>query len=154
MYFRLKKLSRQTDGYKMVITYISFTSLLTFKWAICNQSFDWKGFLFWYASILRQLSKIENKNFWWVRLCNAVLYNIQIYSAFTLTWLMSFLQTLNFYCFRWLKEKNSTWKSLTINQVRVNGLYFKLPNKHNFQKRENLLIAFWIFNLFSESKKE
>ena len=31
-----------------------------------------------------------------------------IYSAFTLTWLMSFLQTLNFHCFRWLKEKNST----------------------------------------------
>ena len=44
------------------------------------------------------------------------------YSAFTLTWLMSFLQTLNFHCFRWLKEKNSTWKALTINQVRVNEL--------------------------------
>ena len=42
--------------------------------------------------------------------------------AFTLTWLMSFLQTLNFHCFRWLKEKNSTWKSLTINQVRVYAL--------------------------------
>ena len=36
---------------------------------------------------------------------------------------MSFLQTLNFHCFQWLKEKNSTWKSLTINQVRVNVLY-------------------------------
>ena len=46
-----------------------------------------------------------------------------IYSAFTLTWLMSFLKTLIFHCFRWLKEKNSTSKSLTINQVRVNGLY-------------------------------
>ena len=48
---------------------------------------------------------------------------ILYYSAFTLTWIMSFLQTLNFHCFRWLKEKNSTWKSLTIIQVRVNALY-------------------------------
>ena len=31
-----------------------------------------------------------------------------IYSAFTVTWLMTFLQTFNFHCFRWLKEKNST----------------------------------------------
>ena len=45
------------------------------------------------------------------------------YSTFTLTWLMTFLQTLNFHCFWQLKEKNSTWKSLTINQVRVNELY-------------------------------
>ena len=46
------------------------------------------------------------------------------YSAFTLTWLMSFIQTtLNFHCFLWLKENNSTWKSLIIIQVRVNGLY-------------------------------
>ena len=34
--------------------------------------------------------------------------NVGMYSAFTLTWLMSFLQTLNFHCFRLLKEKNST----------------------------------------------
>ena len=47
----------------------------------------------------------------------------RLYSPFTLTWLMTFLQTLNFNCFRWLKEKNSTWKSLVINQVRLNGLY-------------------------------
>ena len=46
------------------------------------------------------------------------------YSAFTLLWIMSFfLQTLNFHCFRWLKEKNSTWKSLTIIQSRVNAIY-------------------------------
>ena len=45
-----------------------------------------------------------------------------IYSPFTLTWLMFFLQTLSFHCFQWLKEKNSTWKSLMIIQVRVNAL--------------------------------
>ena len=30
------------------------------------------------------------------------------YSPFSLTWLMTFLQTLNFHFFRRLKEKNST----------------------------------------------
>ena len=30
---------------------------------------------------------------------------VQVYDAFTPTWLMSFLQTLNFHCFRLLKEK-------------------------------------------------
>ena len=31
-----------------------------------------------------------------------------LFSVFILTSIMSFLQTLNFHCFRWLREKNST----------------------------------------------
>ena len=64
---------------------------------------------------------------------------------------MSFLQTLSFHCFRWLKEKNSTWKSLTIIQVRVNGLYLVLQpslfqpdkNPHSKSQLDGFVCRWW-----------
>ena len=73
-----------------------------------------------------------------------IFINSHYYSAFTLTWLMTFLQTLNFHCFRWLKEKNSTWKPLTIIQVRVNELYL-FSSSCAFKKRGFLLRPAWNF---------